>query len=145
VTFHYRVVAIHTNAPPQVGADATFVTYPSPRPKPRVLAKTTPGRDRSRPFTFTTSGRVTTSRSLPQSVQCTGNVTVKFFNGKRRVGLTLLPLGPDCKFSGKTTFRHLPTRNKKKVHRVGLSVRINFAGNHYLTGADARREGVTAG
>ncbi len=77
-------------------------------------------------------------------MQCTGNVTVRFFNGKRRVGLTLLPLGPDCKFSGKTTFRHLPTRNKK-VHHVGLRVRISFAGNHYVTGAEARRQGVTAG
>jgi hypothetical protein len=144
VTFHYRLVAVHTNAPPQFGADATFVTYPSPRPKPRLIAKTTPGRDRFRPFTFTTSGRVTTSRSLPQSVQCTGKVTVRFFNGKRRVGLGLFPVGADCRFSGKTTFRHRPTRNKR-VHRVGLSVRISFGGNHYLTGADARRERVTAG
>ena len=143
-TFHYRIVAVHSNAPPQFGADATFVTHPSPRPKPRVLAKTTPGRDRSRPYTFTTSGRVTTSRSLPQSVQCTGNVTVRFFNGKRRVGLSLYPIGPDCRFSGATTFRHQPGRGPK--HRqVHLTVRISFGGNSYSAPADARQEGVTLG
>ncbi len=91
VTFHYRLVAAHDNAPAQFGADLTFVTHPSPRPKPRVLAKTTPGRDRSRPYTFTTSGRVTTSRSLPASVQCTGTVTARFFNGRRRVGTEPVP------------------------------------------------------
>ena len=142
-TFHYRLVAVHSNSV-QYGSDATFVTHPSPRPKPRVLAKTTPGRDRHRPFTYTSSGRVTTSRSLPTSVQCTGKITVKFFNGKRRVGLSVVPLGADCKFSAQTTFRHLPTRNKK-VHRVGISARISFGGNSYLAGANARAEGVTAG
>lgn len=144
VTFHYRLVAVHKNAPPQYGADAIFVTYPSTRPKPRVLARTTPGRDRSRPYTFTTSGRVTTSRSLPTGVQCSGNITVRFFNGKRRVGLSLFPVGPDCKFSGATTFRHLPTRNRK-VHQVHLRVQVSFGGNHYSAPANARREGVTAG
>ena len=143
-TFHYRLVAVHSNSGPQPGADMTFVTYPSPRPKPRVLAKTTPRRDRSKAFVFTTSGRVTTSRSLPTSVQCAGSVTARFFNGKRRVGSSLFALGPDCKFSGTTTFRRLPTR-QKRVRQVNLSVRISFSGNHYLAGADARREGVTAG
>jgi hypothetical protein len=143
-TIHYRLVAIHNNAPPSFGSDMTLVTHPLKRPHPRVLAKTTPGRDRHRPFTYTSSGRVTTSRSLPMSVQCTGKITVKFFNGKRRVGISVFPLGTDCKFSGTTTFRHLPTRNKK-VHRVGLSVRISFGGNSYLAGANARAEGVTAG
>lgn len=141
---HYRLVAAHSNTPPQYGADAVLVTYPSVRPRPRVLAKTTPGRDRSQPFTFTTSGRVTTSRSLPQSVQCSGTITVRFFNGKRRVGLSLFPVGPDCKFSGATTFHHLPTRNRK-IHQVHLSVRVSFSGNHYSAPANARREGVTAG
>jgi len=143
-TFHYRIVAVHSNSDPQPGADMTFVTYPSPRPKPRVLATTTPGRDRHRPFTFTTSGRVTTSRSLPSSVQCTGSVTVRFFNGKRQVGSSLFALGTDCKFSGTTTFRHLPTR-QKKVRQVHLNVRLHFNGNSYSAPADARHEGVTAG
>jgi hypothetical protein len=143
-TFHFRLVAVHSNSAPQFGADLTFVTHPSPRPTPRVLAQTTPGRDRHRPFAFTTSGRVTTSRSLPTSVQCAGSVTVRFFNGKRQVGSSLLALGGDCKFSGTTTFRHLPTR-QKKVRQVHLSVRLHFNGNSYSAPADARREGVTAG
>ena len=143
-TFHFRLVAVHSNSAPQSGADLTFVTHPSSRPKPRVLAKTTPGRDRHRPFAFTTSGRVTTSRSLPTSVQCAGSVTVRFFNGKRQVGSSLFALGSDCKFSGTTTFRHLPTR-QKKVRQVHLSVRLHFNGNSYSAPADARNEGVTAG
>ncbi len=143
VVFHYRLVAVHSNSV-QFGADMTFVTYPSPRPKPRVLAQTTPGRDRHRPFTFTTSGRVTTSRSLPTSVQCSGTVAARFFNGKRQVGSSLFAVGSDCKFAGSTTFRHLPTR-QKKVRQVHLSVRLHFNGNPYSAPADARNEGVTAG
>jgi hypothetical protein len=143
-TFHYRLVAAHTNAPPQYGADATFVTYPSPRPMPRVLAKTTPRRDRSKPYVFTSSGRVTTSRFLPQAVQCTGSVTVRFFNGKRRIGSSLLALGPDCKFAGTTTFRHLPGRGKRGRH-VDVTVRISFGGNPYSAPATARTETVTLG
>lgn len=143
-TFHYRLVAAHDNAPAQFGADMTFVTYPSPRPRPHVIAKTTPRRDRSRAYTFTTSGRVTTSRSRPQSVQCTGSVTARYFDGKRRVASNLFALGPDCKFSGKTTFHRLPGRGKRGRH-VDLSVQISFGGNPYLASATARSETITLG
>lgn len=143
-TVHYRLVAQHSNTPPQYGADATFVTYPSPRPVPRVIANSSPRRAKSRPYVFTTSGRVTTSPSLPQALQCTGNVTARFSAGTRRVTSSLFALGPDCRFSGSTTFHRLPGRGKKK-RQVHLTVLISFGGNPYSAPATARTETVTLG
>jgi hypothetical protein len=143
-TFHYRLVAVHSNSVPQPGVDMTFVTHPSPRPKPRVLVKTTPRRDRSRPYPFTSSGRVTTSRSLPTSVQCAGSVTAHFYNGRRRVASSLFALGPDCRFSGTTTFHRLPGHGKRGRH-VNLTVQIRFSGNPYLAPGIAHAATVTLG
>jgi hypothetical protein len=139
--FHYRVVARHGNSVIEAGADQTFVTYPSPRPKPRVSAKTTPSRDRTKPYRFTTSGRVSTVRWMPRYVQCAGEVLIRFHNGKRQLDTNLVPVSPNCTFSGQSTFRHRPGRSPQ----AHLRVTIHFEGTHYLAPADARPESVTLG
>jgi hypothetical protein len=142
--FHYRIVAVHGSSVVQVGADATFMTFPSPRPIPRVRARTTPRRDSSAPYLFTTSGTVIGPSSIPQSLSCFQNATVRFFLGNRQVGVSLAPVAPNCTFSIQTAFHHLPGRGKK--HRqVRLRVLIHFRGNGYLAPSDARSETVTLG
>jgi len=141
--FHYRLVAAHGGVT-QDGADATFLTFPSPRPVPRVPARTTPGRDRHKPYVFTTSGKVIGPASIPKSVSCFQNATVRFMLGRRQVGFSLATVLPDCTFKTQTVFHRLPGRGKKN-RQVHLRVLIHFRGNGYLAPSNARSERVTLG
>jgi phosphodiesterase/alkaline phosphatase D-like protein len=143
--FHYRIVAIHSvSSSVQYGADETFMTFPSPRPRPRVPARTTPGRDKHKPFVFTTSGKVIGPASIPKSLSCFQNATVHFMLGRRLVGFALADVLPDCSFKTQTVFNHLPGRGKKN-RQVHLRVFIHFRGNGYLAPSDATPERVTLG
>lgn len=139
--FHYRIVAMHGNTPPQPGADATFMTLPRHRPVPRIRARTRPLHAAHRPFTFTTSGSVKGPNWIPGVYDCQGNVTVRFLLGKRVVRSMLLALQPNCTFSGQTVFAHVPGHHRPAT----LTVRVRFAGNGYLTPRRAPIETVTAG
>ncbi len=142
-TFHYRIVAVHGSVV-QYGNDATFLTLPSPRPVPRVQASTTPHRDRKAPYVFTTAGVVIGPASIPQSISCWQNATIRFLLGKRQVAFSLVPIQPNCTFSTQTVFSHLPGRGNK--HRlVHLRVLIHFRGNGYLAPSNARPETVVLG
>ena len=142
--FHYRIVAVHGSSTVTYGADATFLTFPSPRPVPRLRARTTPRRDRKASFVFTTSGTVSGPKFIPPALACSQNATVRFYLGKRQVAFSLVPVEPNCTFSAQTVFRHLPGRGSK--HRqVQLRVKIHSRGNGYLAPEDARPETVTLG
>jgi hypothetical protein len=142
--FHYRIVAQHGNTPPQPGADASFMTLPRHRPVPSIRARTKPGHDGHKPFTFTTSGSIKGPNFIPALYDCNGNVTVRFFFGRRRVGSTLLPLQPNCKFAGQTVFNRLP-HHGRVPRPVKLTVFVRYAGNGYLTPRKAKPETVTEG
>jgi hypothetical protein len=58
------------------------------------------------------------------------------------VGSTLVPLQPNCKFSGQMAFARLPRHHKAPV---GLAVVVRYNGNGYLTPRKARIEAVTLG
>lgn len=142
--FHYRIVAIHGSSTVTVGADASFLTFPSPRPVPRVRARTTPRRDRKGPFVFTTTGTVSRPSFIPPTLACAQNATVRVYLGRRQVAFSLVPVEANCTFSAQTVFRHLPGRGSK--HRqVQLRLRIHARGNGYLAPSDARSETVTLG
>jgi hypothetical protein len=139
--FHYRLVALHGNTPPIPGADATFMTLPRHRPVPRIRTRTTPFHAANKPFVFTTSGSVKGPGWIPGLYDCTGNVTVRFLLGGRTVGSTLVPLQPNCRFSGQTVFARVPGHSRP----AALAVRVRFAGNGYLTPRRAPTEAVTLG
>ena len=142
--FHYRIVALHGNTPPQPGSDATFMTLPRHRPRPSIKARTTPLHDANKPFTFTTSGQVSGPNWIPSQYDCRGLVTVKFLLGNRTIGSTLLPLDPTCRFSGQTAFSRLPGHGA--LHPpVGLTVVVRYNGNGYLTPRKATAETVSLG
>jgi hypothetical protein len=142
-TIHYRIVASHGSVT-ENGNDASFITLPSPRPRPVIKASTTPRRDRTKPYSFTTSGKVIGSSRFPASLECVGNVTVRYLLGKRTVALSLVPLQPNCTFSTVTTFRHKPGRGKRPAVE-SLHVRIGFEGNGYVAPGTARLETVRLG
>ena len=142
--FHYRIVAQHVNTPQQVGNDASFMTLPRHRPRPSIKARTTPSHDRHKPFVFTTSGHVKGPKFIPAIYDCRGNVHVRFLLGGRRIGSTLLPLQPNCKFAGQTVFNHLP-HHGHIARPVRLTVVVQYAGNGYLTPRKAAPETISEG
>ena len=137
--FHYRIVAFHGSAVVSAGADATFFTEPSKRPAPRMTAHTSPGRDKRSPFAFTTSGSLSGAGFIPAAQRCTGNVGVRFFNGRRQLAFVVAPVQPTCKFSVSASFRRLHGRGPAK-----LKVTVDYRGNGYLA-AVKRTDHVTAG
>jgi hypothetical protein len=145
--FYYRLVGLHGSSVVSNGAEQTFITYPSPRPVPQVRAATTPGRDRHKPFVFTTSATVVGPSSLPQSVACDqgANATITYLFHRQKVGFTAVPLQPNCTFSAQMVFTHRFGTRKQRGRREALRVLIHFRGNGYLAPSDARAESVTIG
>jgi hypothetical protein len=139
--FHYRIVALHGNTAPQPGLDGTFMTLPRHRPVTRIHARTSPTHAPHKPFVFTTAGSVKGPNWIPSGYDCRGDVTVRFLLGGRQVGATLLPLQPNCAFSGQTAFSSLPGKSRPAT----LTVRVRFGGNGYLTPRRATAETVTLG
>ncbi len=143
-TFHYRVVALHGSSVVETGNDFTFVTLPSPRPVPRIKAKTSPGRAHKKPYVFKTSGTVVASSRFPASLQCLGTATVRYLLGKRSVSFNVAPVAANCTFSVQTTFNHKPGKGPRPSHEK-LRVEVGFRGNGYLAPSTARSESVTLG
>jgi hypothetical protein len=142
--YHFRLVASHSGSQPSYGADGNFMTYPSPRPVPRVLASTSPSRARHRPYVLTTSGSVVGPASIPHQYACNGNVTIRFFRGLKQVGFTLAGIQPNCTFAARTVFKRVP--GGTKTHRpVHLRVVVRSIANSYLATNRATYERVTLG
>ncbi|HET9102365.1 MAG TPA: fibronectin type III domain-containing protein [Solirubrobacteraceae bacterium] len=135
--FHYQVVGYHEGGVTSYGADQTFFTEPSTRPKPSLSARTTPSRSRHKPYSYTTSGSLGGARNIPASAKCNGSVALKYYIGSRKIGNENGPVGSDCKFSVPNAFRHIhaPAR---------ITIKIHFNGNGYLTAAN-KTNTVTAG
>ena len=137
--FHYRIVAYHGSAVVSAGADATFFTEPDIRPVPRLTAKTTPGRDRHRPYAYSTSGTLGGAGFIPAASRCSGTVKLGYFLGKKRIGTVVAGVGPDCKFTADNAFRRV-----KATTPATIQIKIHFNGNGYIAPAD-RANSVTAG
>jgi hypothetical protein len=142
--FHYRLVDVHSVGPATYGADAVFMTEPSPKDKPAVHASTTPHRAPRQPFVFTTSGRIAGPSSIAPAFDCNGYVTVRFYFGRRNVSYVLLPVAPDCTFSGQTTLTHKPGRGRRN-RKVALKAVVYFRGNGYLKPGFAKSQRLTLG
>jgi hypothetical protein len=137
--FHYRIVAYHGGVA-SGGADQTFFTEPIRRPKPRMGATTKPSVDRKSPYTFTTSGTLRGAGFIPSAARCAGSVSLRYYKGRRQVGLVVAPVGSDCNFTAQNSFR--PQHIGRGV--VPLRIAIHFRGNGYLAPAD-HTNFVTAG
>jgi hypothetical protein len=137
--FHYRIVAFHGTSVISAGGDATFFTEPSKRPVPKMTAHTSPGRDKRSPYSFTTSGSLSGAGFIPAAQRCTGNVGVRFYNGRRQLAFVVAPVQPNCKYSVSASFRKLHGKGP-----VGLKVTVDYRGNGYIAAVN-RVDHVTAG
>jgi hypothetical protein len=123
VIYHYRVVATHGGNTTQVGADAIFMTFPSPPPVPKVFVRSQPHRLGHRPFTVATLGSVTHPSWMPAQFACSGNVLIRYMHKRRVIATTFVPLQPNCTYASLITFarKHKP-----------LTVKVRYLGNGYL-------------
>lgn len=141
--YYYRLVASHGGAIVSYGATGSFLTYPSPRPIAGVRAATRPGRARHKPYVLTTSGTLTAPSWMPASYACSGNVTIRFFSGRRQVGFTLAGVQANCTFGAQTVFARLPGR--KPHPPVHLRIVVRYISTPYLATNRAPIEHVTLG
>jgi hypothetical protein len=143
-TFHYRLIAVHAGFSSSNGLDQTFTTFPAKRPFAGVRAKTTPHRAPTKPFVFTTTGRVVPSRLFPSAPQCNGVVAIRYFLGHRLVALTFATVQANCTFSNQVAFAHTfayhPGHKRPGSERLRLQIR--FRGNGYLAPRRAANEHV---
>jgi hypothetical protein len=144
--YHFRLVASHGGSARSYGEDASFMTYPSPRPVPGMRASTSPFRARFRPYALTTTGNLVLPSSMPPQYACYGNVTVRFFRGLKQVGFTLAGIQPNCTFAARTVFSRIPGGRRLHPHRpVQLRVVIRSISNNYLATNRAPIEHVKLG
>jgi hypothetical protein len=129
--FHYRLVAYHGGGITSAGADATFFTEPSTRPKPRLTVRTSPARDRKKPFVFTTTGKLGGAGSIPSASKCSGTASLKYYIGRKKIGSVAAQVGPDCSFSGQNSFRRVHAATPAQV-----TIKVHFNGNGYIAPVD---------
>ena len=142
--YHFRLVASHAGAVTSYGGDQTFMTFPFPRPVPRVTASTRPAHAFHRPYVLTTRGAVIGPSSTPPQYACNGNVTIRFFRGTKQVAFTLAGIQPNCTFGAQTVFSRLPV-GPHGQRPVRLRVVIRSIANSYLATNRASIERVKLG
>jgi hypothetical protein len=135
-TFHYRLVASHGSTSVSYGADSTFTTLPSPRPRPQFAFSVTPHLSTFAPYRFTVSGSIGQSATAPASLACLGNVRVRFFDRGRQVATRVLAVAPDCTYRTNVTIRHLRAGAKRLV------VTFWYGGDTYFAPTTVRRTTV---
>lgn len=143
--YHFRLVASHGAAATSYGADSSFMTYPSPRPVPRVSARTRPHHARRRPFVLTTTGVLHKPAFEPDQYVCHGNVTIRFFRGRRQVRFTLAAIEPNCTFAARTVFAHLTGPRARRHAPQMLRIVIRSLATPYLGPSRAPIEHVILG
>lgn len=137
--FHYRIVATHGSVL-SLGGDQTFFTYPSFRRTPKMSTRTSPSRAVRKPYVFTTSGKLYgAAYFVPEPLRCTGVLSIRFYDGRRRVASGVAQVEPNCSFSTQVPFARLIGHAS-----TALRVVIHFGGNGYLKPVD-RTDSVTLG
>jgi hypothetical protein len=133
------LIAIAVDGAGQTGVDFRPVSVS--RFDPKLTARTTPRRDRRRPYRYTTSGSVVLPAGVTPEQACSGggSVSVQFRAGKLRLPQTAT-LRSDCSFRTSIAF---PSR--RSLGRGRLAVTTKFGGNAVLGTAKARSQKVRAG
>jgi Ca2+-binding RTX toxin-like protein len=102
-----------------------------------LSAKTSPRKDSSNPFTFTTKGKLTMPAAVTRAQGCKGKVTVTFKAGKKTISSRTVRLSKSCSYRSKVKFT-LPRR----LHPKKLRVLVRFRGNAVLGAKSHKRYSV---
>lgn len=145
-----RVYLYMSNVPK---ATATATPTPTTRPTPptvvtevprvavrRFTARVNRKRDRTLPYEFTVTGKVTRPAGVSRSAGCVGRISVQTKNGKKTISTRRAKLRSDCTAKRKLKFS-LPDR----VGNGRLRLTVRFLGNKRLKPARAKQLRVRAG
>jgi hypothetical protein len=125
-TYHYRLVATNPSGTTN-GADATFKTKGRITPR-KLSVKARPTHDRTLPYRFTFTGKLTLPKGISRSVGCRGRVSVQIKNGKKTISTRRAKLSKRCTYRQRVTFSV-----KSRLKSQGkLKVTVRFIGNAAL-------------
>jgi Ca2+-binding RTX toxin-like protein len=108
-----------------------------PRFRPGLSINVRPRTDRTLPFRFTTTGRLTLPTGVTPALGCTGTVNVQIKSRGNTISTRRAPVRPNCRYTSRVTFRVL-----RRIVTDRLTVRVRFTGNEALTSRTSRRVGV---
>lgn len=111
-----------------------------PRPAGVLSARVSPRRDRTRPYRFTTSGRLLLPPGVGAAQGCTGRVAVQIKTRAKTISSRRVRLGARCRYRSAVAFR-VPRR----LGTGRLTIRARFLGNAALRPVSARTRRVRAG
>lgn len=99
----------------------------------RLTARTTPRRDRRRPFRFTTTGRLVLPATVTRRAGCRGRLSIQVKTGGNTISTRRTGLTGRCTYRSRVTFR-VPRR----LVRRALKVTVRFAGNAVVAPRNAK-------
>ena len=108
-----------------------------PRFTPSLSATTTPKRDATSPYRFTTRGRLKLPSGVTPATGCSGTVAVVFKAGRKTISTRRVSVRKDCTYASRVSFS-IRSRLRPKRLRVG----VTYRGNAVLLPATARRATV---
>ena len=104
---------------------------------PTLTASTTPRRDTSAPYRFTTSGRLRLPTGVTNAQGCSGLVSVQFKAGTKTISSRRVSVSRSCTYRSRVTFR-IPSR----LRPSRLNVVVRYLGNEVLGTDNAPRQTV---
>jgi PKD repeat protein len=121
-----------------VTAKPNVITRVTPR---SLSARTTPSRDRSLPYVFKTSGRLSLPSGVARVDGCNGRVRVTFKVGQKTISARTTALKSSCAYNTSVTFR-----DRKRIGKATrLRAIVRFQGNTRLNPKSARTRTVRVG
>jgi PKD repeat protein len=100
----------------------------------KLTAAAKPKRDRTLPYVFKTSGRLTLPTGVTRADGCTGRIKVTVKVGKKTVSSRTTALRTSCTYSTSVTFRNRARLGVAKSVRIS----VKFQGNKALTPKSAK-------
>ena len=130
------LTAVAYDTSQQTASAIRVVSVPRFRPA-KVTSSTTPKKDTSAPYAFTTKGRISLPAGVSKAAGCTGTVAVTFKAGKKTISTRKAKVSKRCTFRSKVKFS-IPSR----LHPKSLRVQSTFRGNAVLTSRASARKTV---
>lgn len=125
--YHYRLVADHGSSSVTYGADMTFQTPPWPRPHTRLRFVVRPGIAFHRPYWYLLIGNIARAANVPAGYGCHGTVTIRVYQGRRRLTVRTVPVGlTTCTYRSTFRFWHLRGTGPRR-----LTVKARYFGDEW--------------
>ncbi len=110
------------------------------RVAPGITFQVSPSRDRSLPYRFRTTGKLTRPAGVRQADACAGKVSIRVKAGKKTISTRRVSVRRDCTFRSTVSFTI-----KSRVKPGRLKYEVRFLGNAVLLPKSAARKFVRAG